>query len=49
MSSVISKEDFARLVRQHAPQVLDFTARLLPDHEYIYDMLMLAKKKVQQK
>lgn len=31
MSSVISKEDFARLVRQHAPQVLDFTTRLLPD------------------
>jgi len=31
MSSVISKEDFARLVRQHAPQVLDFTARLLTD------------------
>lgn len=31
MSSVISKEDFARLVRQYVPQVLGFTARLLPD------------------
>ena len=31
MSTKISKEDFARLVQQHAPQVLDFTARLLSD------------------
>ena len=31
MSTEISKEDFARLVQQHAPQVLDFTARLLAD------------------
>jgi len=31
MSTEISKEDFARLVQQHAPQVLDFTARLLSD------------------
>ena len=31
MSTEISKENFARLVQQHAPQVLDFTARLLSD------------------
>ena len=31
MSTEISKKDFARLVQQHAPQVLDFTARLLSD------------------
>ena len=38
MSSVISKEDFARLVRQHAPQVLDFTARLLPDRREVEEV-----------
>ena len=31
MSSIVSKEDFAQLVRQHATAVIDFTARLLPD------------------
>ena len=31
MSTEISKENFARLVQQHAPQVLDFTTRLLSD------------------
>lgn len=31
MSSIVSKEDFAQLVRQHAAAVTDFTARLLPD------------------
>lgn len=31
MSTEISKKDFARLVQLHAPQVLDFTARLLSD------------------
>lgn len=31
MSTGISKENFARLVQQHAPQVLDFTTRLLSD------------------
>ena len=31
MGTKISKEDFARLVQQHAPQVLDFTTRLLSD------------------
>ena len=31
MGTKISKEDFARLVQQHAPQVLDFTGRLLSD------------------
>lgn len=31
MSPIISKEDFARLVRQHAAAMIDFTARLLPD------------------
>ncbi|MBQ9654578.1 MAG: sigma-70 family RNA polymerase sigma factor [Prevotella sp.] len=31
MNSIVSKEDFAQLVRQHAAAVIDFTARLLPD------------------
>ena len=31
MSSIVSKEDFAQMVRQHAAAVIDFTARLLPD------------------
>ena len=31
MSTEISKENFAQLVQQHAPQVLDFTTRLLSD------------------
>ena len=31
MNKEISKEDFARLVQQYAPQVLDFTTRLLSD------------------
>jgi RNA polymerase sigma-70 factor (ECF subfamily) len=33
MSSIVSKQDFALLVRQHAQQVIDFTARLLPDRQ----------------
>ena len=33
MSSTVSKQDFAQLVRQHARQVIDFTARLLPDRQ----------------
>jgi len=33
MSSTVSKQDFAQLVRQHARQVTDFTARLLPDRQ----------------
>ena len=32
MASIVSKEDFAQLMRQHAAAVIDFTARLLPDH-----------------
>ena len=31
MNSIVSKEDFAQLVRQHAAAVIDFTARLLSD------------------
>ena len=32
MSSIVGKEDFAQLVRRHAAAVIDFAARLLPDH-----------------
>ena len=33
MSSTVSKQDFAQLVRQHAQKVIDFTARFLPDRQ----------------
>jgi len=33
MSSTVSKQDFALLVRQNARQVIDFTARLLPERQ----------------
>lgn len=33
MSSTVSKQDFAKMVRQHARQVIDFTTRLLPDRQ----------------
>ncbi len=33
MSSTVRQQDFAQLVTKHAQQVLDFTARLLPDRQ----------------